>query len=535
MPEPAMPEPVAEPGDSRGTPLFGGRVAAVVGATLLVCAAAGRADGQATAPPAPPPGLATAAWRLEAVTLRDGRRLEGLVVEGLVVDEPGAAAAEPGLAAPVGFVQVVRPPGRPMYLVTWSPISPARIATIERLPPAERALLARRVAEFRDRRGAEHAALTAVKLSRIDEDEPWRYAGRWFALESTADPQLTREAVVRLEQVFAALESLVPGAAAAGGAEGDAAAAGGAALTVRLCGSAAEYRGVQERLGVRADPPAFYVPARRLLVAGSDMPAIIEQERAAADELAAAERRLAERDRGFERNVRALAADLDRQGLPAATRAEAVQAARHRWQREREELLGRIVAARRDNAAAVEAARRGFFARLAHEAWHAYADLRLARPGGGTLPHWLDEGLAQVIETAPLEAGELRLDAPDPLRLKALQELLAAPRPPRVVDALAAGQEQFLSGHGGRRETSRHAYLMAWGLAFHLALLEPVLSRDSLASLTEPAGADAEPGRRVERFERLVGTSVAEFEAAWRARLMAARPSAPLSGPTAAP
>jgi len=495
------------------------RTLRVLLAAAVTAATAGVAAGQTA-------GLANGAWKLEALSLRDGRRLEGLVV-----DEPDAAVGGGVPTTPVGFVQVIRPPGRPMYLITWSPISPARIAAIERLPPAERQLLARRVADFRDRRGTEHAALTAVKLSRADEDEPWRYAGRWFSLESTADPQLTRAAVVRLEQVFAALESLVPPAAPVPAGAGDAA----ATLEVRLCGTADEYRGLQDRLGIRADPPAFYVPARRLLVAGSDTPALIEQERAAADQLTAAERALADRDRGFETNLRTLATDLEKQGLPPATRAEVVQAARHRWQREREELLARIVAARRDNAAAVEAARRGFFGRLAHEAWHAYADLRLTRPGGGVLPHWLDEGLAQVIETAPLEAGELRLDAPDPLRLKALQELLAQPGPPRVAETLEAGQEQFLSGHGGRRETSRHAYLLSWGLAFHLALLEPVLSPASLASLAEPAGADAEPGRRVERFERLVGTSVGAFETAWRARLVAARASVPISGQPAAP
>ena len=356
------------------------------GHALLVAACfAAVAQGQS------PGGLATAAWPLEVITLHDGRRLEGLVVDG---SGPPATSGIP--AEPVGFVQVIRPPGRPMYLIAWSPISPARIAQVERLPPAERQLLARRVADFRDRRGAWHTALTAVKLTRDDEDEPWRYRGPWFALSSTADPQLTREAVVRLEQVFAALESLVPPlqpAAAAGTRD---------PLEVRICGTVEEYRGVQAKLGVRSDPPALYSPARRLLVAGSDAPALVEQERAAADELAAAERRLDDRDRGFEKDVRGLAADLERQGLAAGARAEIVKAARRRWQRERAEIAAGIVAARRENAAAVEAARREFFARLAHEAWHAYADLRLVQPGGGSLPHWLDEGLAQVIETAPL-------------------------------------------------------------------------------------------------------------------------------------
>ncbi len=501
----------------RGPDPGGRRWSAVAAAVAAACCLAAPAAAQ------PAGGLATAAWPLEAIALHDGRRLEGLVVDG-----PGLPIDSGIPAEPVGFVQVIRPAGRPMYLIAWSPISPARIARVERLPAAERALLARRVADFRNRRGAWHAALTAVKLSRGDEDEPWRYQGPWFTIASTADPQLTREAVVRLEQVFAALESLVPPAGEAATGEGTA-----GPLEVRICGTSGEYRGVQARLGIRADPPAFYAPARRLLVAGSDAPALVEDEKAAADELAAAERRLEDRDRGFEKDVRGLAADLERQGLAATARADVVQAARRRWQRERDELAARILAARRENAAAVEAARREFFARLAHEAWHAYADLRLARPGSGRLPHWLDEGLAQVIETAPLEAGELRLDAADPLRLKALQQLIAGPRPPEVREVLEAGHEQFLSGHGGRDDTSRHAYLMAWGLAFHLAVLDPVLSRGAVADLAEAAGDPDRPGRRIAQFERLVGRPLAEFEPAWRRRLLAVRPLEPVTPPAA--
>lgn len=509
--------PTADRGRPRG--LIRHRLAAGHGLLVAACLAAACLAPVAHAQA--PGGLATAAWPLEVIALNDGRRLEGLIVDG-----PGTPVQSGIPAVPVGFVQVIRPPGRPMYLIAWSPISPERIARVERLPPAERQLLARRVADFRDRRGAWHTALTAVKLTRDDEDEPWRYRGPWFTMSSTADPQLTREAVVRLEQVFAALESLVPPVQpdATGGRD---------PLEVRICGTVEEYRGVQARLGVRSDPPALYAPARRLLVAGSDAPALVEQEKAAADELTAAERRLEDRDRGFEKDVRGLAADLERQGLAAGTRGEIVKAARRRWQRERAEIAASIVAARRENAAAVEAARREFFARLAHEAWHAYADLRLVRPGGGSLPHWLDEGLAQVIETAPLEAGELRLDAADPLRLRALQQALSGPRPPGVKEALEAGEEQFLSGHGGRDDTSREAYLMAWGLAFHLAILEPVLSREAIAGLAEDAGRGDAPGRRAAEFERLVGRPLAEFEPAWRRRLLAARPLDPVTPPPA--
>ena len=457
----------------------------------------------------PRPGLATGAWKLESLRLHDGRRLEGLVVEPTTADEH----RDP--TAPIGFVQIVQPPGRMMELITWAPISAARIAAIEPLPAAEHALLAKRVDEFRNRRGRQHAAETAVTLVRDDEDEAWRYAGRWFAMRSTADPSLTRKAVVLLEQVFAALEALVPLPPAPG--EGSA-----PPLLVTLCGTAAEYRGVQATLGIAADHLAFYVPARGQLVAGSDLPAMIEQERIAADSLALTEREIADRDRSFEVDVRRLAGDLEKQGIPAGKRAEVVHAARSRWQRERDEMLAEVVAARRDNAAHVADARRAFAARLTHEAWHAYANRRLVATGRQPLPLWLDEGLAQVFETAPLEAGELRLDAPDPVRLKALEKLLAGRDAPPLVDLLRAGQSQFLIGHAGGRKASQQSYLMAWGLAFHLAVLEPVLTPASLAAICEPVeGADE--SARVVDFERLVGMPIAEFDTAWRRRMLTLR------------
>ncbi|MFM8804325.1 MAG: hypothetical protein ACKOK8_10515, partial [Planctomycetia bacterium] len=146
----------------------------------------------------PRPGLATGPWKLEGLVLGDGRRLQGLIVDPADGD------------AAVGFVQILQPAGRAMELITWAPISPERITAIDRLPPADRELLAKRVEAFRNRRGSQHAAETAVTLVRDDENGPWRYAGRWVTLDSTADPTLTRQAVVRLEQVLAALEALVP-------------------------------------------------------------------------------------------------------------------------------------------------------------------------------------------------------------------------------------------------------------------------------------------------------------------------------------
>ena len=167
----------------------------------------------------------------------------------------------------------------------------------------------------------------------------------------------------------------------------------------------------------------------------------------------------------------------------------------------------------------VEQARREFFTALAHEAWHAYADLRLG--DRGRLPAWLDEGLAQVFECGLLEAGELRLDAPDPQRLARLADLLDTTREPVLAGLVTAGERQFVVGHGTPTATSRRAYLLAWGVAFDLVLGAPGLSSSALAAAA--AGGDDQA-----RFERLVGMPLADYEAAWRIRMrsLARRPHA---------
>jgi hypothetical protein len=65
---------------------------------------------------------------------------------------------------------------------------------------------------------------------------------------------------------------------------------------------------------------------------------------------------------------------------------------------------------------------------------------------------------------------------------------------------------------------------MAWGLAFHLAVLEPVLTPASLAALCQPSSGGRDAARRVAEFEKLVGVPIAEFEPAWRKRMLALRP-----------
>jgi len=478
----------------------------------------------------PPRGLTTASWKLETVLLTDGRRLEGLVVD--TVDD----------AHDIGFVQVVRPPGKPMYLIAWGRVAANRIDSIDRLAADDHATLKANVQAFRDRHDIRLNAETAVRLFRTDDDEPWLYTGRWFTLESSADSHLTRQAIVRLEQMFVAIETLVPPPTGTAQKKNSPVALSvGPPLSIQLCGTSAEYRRVQNDLGIRLKNPAFFVPQRRLLVAGSDMPAIIEQEKLAVENLDVVLKRYVDLDRALEEGVHRLAADLAKQGIPAGQRTKIVHTARSRWEREKGLALVQIEALRRENAQRVEAARRNFYGWLIHETWHAYADGFIRPHSEGGLPAWLDEGLAQVFETAPLEAGELRMDAPDPQRLLLLQELLRGSESLSLADLLTTDQAQFLVVHAGSTTTSQRAYLMAWGLAFHLALLEPVLTPTSLAALTAfgTSATDTTTGEQdragesdqaLKQFEKLVGMPLEHFEIAWRERMLSLGPSGATQG-----
>jgi len=460
----------------------------------LVIAVAGSAAGALAAEP--DPGLTPRPWKLEAIELRDGRRLEGFVVAGRS-GPPGPADGD------VEFLQVIRPPGRKMHLISWPPFPPETIRFVERLPEPDHLDLADKVEAFRagERR---RTGTAAVQLARSDEDGPWRYEGPDFGLESSADPTLTREAVVRLELVLAALPSLVDPVA------------DGEPLAVRLCGSLAEYRRIQDGLGLRIENPAFYLPGRRLLVAGSELSALLAERRVADDLLDSAAQRQAARDETFETLIRELATERGGQQRSAAERAALVRTARQRHSRERDELEADIAAAQRDNDALIARARRVFEGWLAHEAWHAYADRRLRAVDAPGLPAWLDEGLAQVVETAPVEAGEVRLDLFDRERLVRLQDQLRIGGVPPVADIVTGGQEPFVAGHTGRDQAV--AYLTAWGLALDLAIIRPMLSAARIRELTAAGDADA-----VARFEGLVGMPIDHFDRQWRERMLGLR------------
>src|SRR5262249_46323398 len=77
-----------------------------------------------------------------------------------------------------------------------------------------------------------------------------------------------------------------------------------------------------------------------------------------------------------------------------------------------------------ENAKTFEKATQRLFQTLFHEAFHAYLAGYVYSPAENDVPCWLNEGLAQIFETAILEAGELRVGHADPERLKHVKDAL---------------------------------------------------------------------------------------------------------------
>src|SRR5205085_9379515 len=118
----------------------------------------------------------------------------------------------------------------------------------------------------------------------------------------------------------------------------------------------------------------------------------------------------------------------------------------------------RVGAVERENGAKFDRATGRLFALLYHESFHAYVttfvypplppDRVRAGAGAGELPRWLNEGLAQVFETAVVEAGELRADHADRERLARAKDWLKGKNGPGLLpltELLLADGQAFLA------------------------------------------------------------------------------------------
>jgi hypothetical protein len=453
-------------------------------APLLAALLAGPALVAADAPPG------ADEWKFDVVYRKKGPPLRGLVL-----------AQGP---AGVDIKCISRKPGSPT-IVFLEKLSPAEVERVELLPPEQRQLLGQRLDALKQERkllGERLKALNRAAKGPVrsgdhfdlrpaeDRDLPGkalRYESGHFRLVSNARAEVVQLAAIQLEQVYAAYARCLPPRPRT---------PPGKPTKILLAGSLQDYEALVRRRRVNLINPAFYDPARNEIVCGSDLERLsegIEKARCHHDKLnAEIGERLKELGRAYKGFVPAeLKKPLD-------------------------EARAKILAAERLNHAAFARARDRLFQTLYHEAFHAYLANYVYPGRKGQVPNWLNEGLAQIFETAIVEVGELRVGHADEKRLVAVRTSLAARTadpswgtllPP--AELLRSRPQDFLVAHAQDRQVSDRYYLAAWALTFHLTFGRKVLGTKAFNDYVAALDRGTDP---VAAFEGLAGRPLPKFE-----------------------
>jgi hypothetical protein len=439
------------------------------------------AAGAAALLAAPPPGDDD--WKYDIIHLKSGEDLRGLVVES---DD-----------AHVLVRKVVRKPGA-ATLVFTEDFKRTAVDHMDLLDADDRDVLSRRLQALVREREALDAQLRLLdpdaskgELASGDPLElkpaPWpadpkakalAYQSADFRLVSTAREEVVRLAAIHLEQVYAAYARLLPPRAASP-----------QATAVLLCPSAADYQALVSEGGRNLFNPAFFDPKKNQVVCFSEVQRLGDAlEKARKDNA----KRLADL-----KDLEAELAKAYKGKVPPDQLAPIAEARKQ------------IKAADDRNEDAFRAARKRLVQRLYHEAFHAYLTNYVYPPADGEAPRWLNEGLAQIFETALVEAGELRVGRPDTDRLAAVQAAVDKGKLMPLADLLRAGPKQFQVNHAGEQEASDRYYLAAWALAYDLTFERKLLGTKALDDYVLALHKGADP---VDAFRDLVGEPAGQFE-----------------------
>ena len=415
--------------------------------------------------------LAADEWRFDVIHRNGLTSLRGLILERS--------------AAGIRIRCIRRRPGKPTLCFTDN-VPASEIRLVEALPPAERKKLEHRLETLKKERQQLHALEQAIgkgtaapsdliEMKPTDwPEEPKRpalcYASAHFKLVAAGRPELAQLAAVYLEQVYEAYARALPPRRKGG------------PTTILLTASISDYRAMTKARKLDLLNPAFFDPERNQVVCGSDMSRLMDER----DKVRAHHARL----RGEIRQRRAELAKAFKGKPPSSLLAPLADAEK------------RIGVSERRNAAVLALARQRLFQRLYHESFHAYLSAYVYPAKDDAVPLWLNEGLAQVFESAIVEAGELRLDLPDRQRLGAAKEALAKKTLPSLAELLRSGAEGFPGGPCQRPAGVGSALPGGVGLGPLPDVRSPAAGHGQAGRLRQGPGARRRPGGGVPRTGR---------------------------------
>ena len=425
------------------------------------------------------PGNAKDTWKFDRVTLTSGRVLQGLVESE---DEKS-----------ISFKWIVQNPGSPTSVIS-TPIARGDIVEIKRVEdPKERESLIARITAL-------DPATERQKIAKLDL-KPFRggeftanglsYTSKHFVLISDAKEEIVRRAAFRLEQIYAAYIRYFPPRHN-----------GNRPTKIILYRSLAEYGQALKRMGRNILNPALYDPERNEIICASEVEDFGERLEKNKKE----HQQLLERLREEEAELR----KKNRGKLPpeAANRIEADRK--------------KIEDAERKNQNLFESLTQRLFQTLYHESFHAYLANFVYHRDEAEVPRWLNEGLAQIFETAILESGEIRVGHAELTRLTRAQEELKKGKLVSVAELLRSEPHRFIVAHGGQEAMSDRYYLASWAVAFYLTF---DLHKLHSSEMTEYVSALKRGKDPVVAFSELVRLPVDKFEKAFHTYLTHLRPS----------
>lgn len=417
-------------------------------------------------------GTTSPTWTYDTITLKNGSVLKGLIEESS--DEC------------IKFQCVMRQAGRPtITLHTLVPRS--EIKRIERLPQMERQTLQARLLDLQQNSPqSEKERMEGLDLRRIDWGQKpksgWQYTSDYFSLRSNAPEEIVRRSALRLEQIYAAYALYLPPRHK-----------GGAPTSVTLLTDMIEYQkliGAQKRQILNL---AFFDPAANRIVCFSDL------------------QQMGERLASVRVQHQQIRADLEAKRAEFARLYKGRELAR--ITKPISDSLLQLDRAAELNTERFNQATLRLFATLYHESFHAYLAGFVYPPRHGELPRWLNEGLAQIFETAILDGKELRVGHADPNRLTRTKEMAGKGELVPVADLIKSGSKQFLLSHIVDRQASDRHYLTSWALAFYLMFEKRLLGSEGMDEYVKRLGEGADPKAA---FEELMGMPLAKFEPAFR-------------------